>query len=93
MNNDTLDFIPSLPVHLRERTRAFMHLPVKKNGAFVLYWMHHAARGHHNPALDAAIFTANRLNLPVLVYQGLGGRHPYNSDRHHTFILEGARGS
>ena len=91
MNNDTLDFIPSLPVHLRERTRALNAPPVKRNGAFVLYWMHHAARGHHNPALDAAIFTANRLNLPVLVYQGLGGRHPYNSDRHHTFILEGAR--
>jgi photolyase PhrII len=91
MNNDTLDFAPSLPDHLRERTRALNTRPVEKNGAFVLYWMHHAARGHHNPALDAAIFTANRLDLPVLVYQGLGGRHPYNSDRHHTFILEGAR--
>lgn len=27
----------------------------------------------------------------MVVYQGLGGRHQYNSDRHHAFILEGAR--
>lgn len=53
--------------------------------------MHHAVRGHENPALDVAIELANGLSLPVLVYQGLGGTHPYNSDRHHAFILEGAR--
>jgi predicted NAD/FAD-dependent oxidoreductase len=41
--------------------------------------------------LDTALYIAALLKLPVLVYQGLGGRHPYNSDRHHTFILEGAR--
>lgn len=58
---------------------------------YVLYWMHHAVRGHDNPALDTALWIGNRLGLPVLVYQGLGGRHPYNSDRHHTFIMEGAR--
>jgi hypothetical protein len=53
--------------------------------------MHHAVRGHENPALDTAVYMGNRLNLPVLVYQGLGGCHPYNSDRHHTFIMESAR--
>jgi hypothetical protein len=26
-----------------------------------------------------------------LVYQGLGGQHRFNTDRHHTFILQGAR--
>ena len=61
------------------------------DGTFVLYWMHHATRGHENPALDIAIEIGNRLNKPVLVYQGLNGRHRYNSDRHHTFILQGAR--
>ena len=65
--------------------------PIAKSGAFVLYWMHHAVRGHENPALDTALWVADRLQLPTLVYQGLGGRHPYNSDRHHTFILEGAQ--
>ena len=53
--------------------------------------MHHAVRGHDNPALDTATTIGNRLGLPVLVYQGIGGHHPYNSDRHHTFIMEGAR--
>jgi len=61
------------------------------DGHFVLYWMHHAVRGHENPALTAAIEAGNRLGLPVLVYQGLAGKHRFNSDRHHTFILEGAR--
>jgi len=32
-----------------------------------------------------------RASLPLVVYQGPGGRHRFNSDRHHTFILEGAR--
>jgi hypothetical protein len=53
--------------------------------------MRHAERGHENPGLDAAIWPANELRLPVFVYQGLGGRHRLNSDRHHTFALEGAR--
>ena len=34
---------------------------------------------------------AAELSLPLVVYQGLGGRHRFNSDRHHTFILQGAR--
>lgn len=53
--------------------------------------MRHAVRGHENPGLDAAIWPANELRLPVLVYQGLSGGHRFNSDRHHTFAPEGAR--
>ncbi len=63
----------------------------EKRDSFVLYWMHHAVRGHENPALDVAVSAANVLGLPVLVYQGLSSRLPFASDRHHTFILEGAR--
>ena len=80
-----------LPQHLAERVRIIKSAPVNRQGKFVLYWMHHAVRGHENPARDTATYIGNSLNLPVLVYQGLGGRHPYNSDRHHTFIMEGAR--
>ncbi len=61
------------------------------DGAFVLYWMHHALRAHENPALDVALATARRLERPLLVYQGLSERHEFASDRHHTFALEGAR--
>ena len=53
--------------------------------------MHHAVRGHENPALDVAMLAAEALDLPLLVYQGLGRGHRFDSDRHHTFILEGAR--
>lgn len=64
---------------------------VRPDGDFVLCWLHHAVRGHENPVLDTAVHLANEIEKPVLVYQGLGGKHRYNSDRHHTFIMEGAR--
>jgi photolyase PhrII len=81
----------TLPPHLVERMRIMNKAPINPKGRFVLYWMHHAVRSHENPALDTALMLGNHLRLPVLVYQGLSGRHPYNSDRHHTFIMEGAR--
>lgn len=56
-----------------------------------MVWLHHAVRGHENPALDVAVELAGRIGRPVLAYQGLGGQTRYNNDRHHTFILEGAR--
>ena len=80
-----------LPNHLFERVCVVKDAPVGTGSGFVLYWMHHAVRSHENPALDAALLIGAQLELPVLVYQGLGGRHPFNSDRHHTFIMEGAR--
>ena len=79
-----------LPERLAERVRPIGDRRAVGNGEFVLYWMHHAVRDHDNPALDVAVALANERGLPVLVYQGLGGRHPYNSDRHHSFILQGA---
>jgi len=84
-------FVNQLPHHLSERVRVIRDAPLDSKGDFVLYWMHHAVRSHENPALDTALCVAAQLQLPVLVYQGLGGRHPFNSDRHHTFIMEGAR--
>jgi deoxyribodipyrimidine photolyase len=81
----------TLPPHLAERTIALNDRPIREDGAFVLCWLHHAVRDHENPALDAAIEIANSEGKPVLVYQGLGGAHRFNADRHHRFILEGAR--
>jgi hypothetical protein len=48
-------------------------------------------RAHENPALDVAVTLANERGVPVLVYHALSERYPYASDRHHTFILQGAR--
>ena len=53
--------------------------------------MHHALRGHENPALDVALLAAQHLRLPVFACQGLSERTCYASDRHHAFILQGAR--
>ena len=90
MANYTL--IPiDLPPHLQERVSVLRDRPLDDHRAYVLYWMHHAMRDHENPALDAAVLIGNRIGRPVLVYQGLGGNHPFNADRHHVFIMQGAR--
>ncbi|MEM7587267.1 MAG: FAD-dependent oxidoreductase, partial [Acidobacteriota bacterium] len=80
-----------LPRHLAERRRLLGDGSINPNGAYVLYWMHHAVRSHDNPALDAAVVAGNALGLPVVVYQGLSSKLPFASDRHYTFMLEGAR--
>lgn len=82
--------ITGLPPQLHERSRWLAERAVNSAGDLVLYWMHHAVRGHDNPALDVALTLAGRLGLPLLVYQDLGGA-PYDNDRHYTFVLQGAR--
>ncbi|MCP3870713.1 MAG: hypothetical protein GY703_21995 [Gammaproteobacteria bacterium] len=64
--------IQTLPAALAERTRIHADRPEAKQGEFVPYWMHHGVRGHENPALDVAVTLANRCELPLVVYQGLG---------------------
>lgn len=83
--------LPVLPAHLAERTRAQNDRAPDRDGEYVLYWMHHAVRDHENAALDVACTYAASLGKPVLVYQGLGGGHRHDNDRHHRFILDGAR--
>ncbi len=77
--------------HLTERIRTANDVPTDQRGAFVLYFMQHAMRDHENPALDVALIMGKVLQVPTLVYQELGVGSPYASDRHVTFILEGAR--
>jgi deoxyribodipyrimidine photo-lyase len=60
-------------------------------GEYVLYWMQSTHRLEENWGLRAAVRTANRLNLPLVVHQGLDPTYPHAADRHHTFILQGAR--
>ncbi len=86
-----MTILDHLPTELSERSRVLNDAEPAADGAFVLYWMHHAMRAHDNPALDTAVTLAVRLGRPVLVYQGLAGAHPFNSDRHHFFILQAAR--
>lgn len=76
--------------HLTERTRCLSNSDAVGDGEFVLYWMHVAVRAHDNPSLDVAITLANLLKKPLLVYHALSEQYEYASDRHHTFILQGA---
>lgn len=90
MSGVNSDLLRALPPHLGERTRS-VGSDKSNPGEFVLYWLHHAMRAAENPALDVAVTCAERLRLPLLVYQAIPERTPYASDRHHLFMLEGAR--
>lgn len=61
------------------------------DGEYVLYWMQSTHRLEENWGLRAAIRTADRVNRPLVIHQGLDPSYPYAADRHHTFILQGAR--
>jgi photolyase PhrII len=81
-----------LAPHLAERVAVVTTaVAIAADAEYVLYWARTAARAHENPALDVALTVAATLGLPVFVYHALSERYPYASDRHHMFILEGAR--
>jgi predicted NAD/FAD-dependent oxidoreductase/deoxyribodipyrimidine photolyase len=87
-----LSTVAALPELLAERVLALGSAPgPRPGGEFILYWMRTAVRGHENPALDVVRFLGAGLGLPVLVYHAVSERYPFASDRHHAFILEGAR--
>ena len=56
---------------------------------YVLYWMQAYRRLEHNHALDYALWCAERLERPLVVYEGLRLDYPWASQRLHRFILEG----
>jgi deoxyribodipyrimidine photo-lyase len=62
---------------------------IDPDGRCVIYWMRRAQRAHENPALEAAITLANAIKKPVVVFFALRIRHPFASERHFTFMLEG----
>ena len=75
------------------RCRRLNGAPFRTRGAdYVLCWLQQALRGRTNPAIDAAIALGNLLDLPVVVYHGLGRHYPHASHRLHRFILEASAG-
>jgi deoxyribodipyrimidine photo-lyase len=73
---------------MEDRVRKLSAEPVRETGRYVLYWAQMNRRVHGNQALEYAVATANRLDLPVLFYEGLTCDYPYANDRIHTFVLE-----
>ena len=54
-------------------------------------WLQQNIRAADNPIIDAAVATANKLKLPVVVYHGLGQKYPHANDRLHQFIVEASQ--
>jgi deoxyribodipyrimidine photo-lyase len=71
------------------RLKALNSQPIRKGAEYVLYWAQMNRRADSNHGLLEAADLANRLELPVLYYEGLTCSYPYASDRLHTFVLEG----
>ncbi len=72
-----------------ERIRLLNDVPARAGAKYVLYWALINRRLDSNHGLAFAVETANRLGLPVLVYEGLTCSHPYAEDRFQAFILDG----
>jgi deoxyribodipyrimidine photo-lyase len=72
-----------------ERIQALNSAPEHPRGHYVLYWSQMNRRVDSNHALLYAVEIANRLHLPVLVYEALTCAYEYANDRLHTFVLEG----
>ena len=88
-----MNLLEQLPEHLSERTRVLGQAPLelKAGASYVLYWMRTAVRADENPALDVAAWIADQQGIPLLVYHAISEHYEYASDRHHTFMLQGAR--
>jgi deoxyribodipyrimidine photo-lyase len=71
-----------------ERIRKLNDAPEHPERDYVLYWAQMNRRVESNHALLFAAEIANRLEIPVLVYEALTFDYQYANDRLHTFILE-----
>ncbi|NLX95301.1 MAG: deoxyribodipyrimidine photolyase [Rhodopirellula sp.] len=73
------------------RLRVLNDRPPKADGALVVYWMTTARRTRWSFALQQAVGWARELKRPLLIVEILacGGR--WDSERHHSFVLQGMR--
>ena len=76
----------SVPVN-RIQTR--VDRPPAPGARYVLYWMVANRRLGWNFALEHAVDQANRLGLPLLIFEALRVDYPWASDRLHQFVLDG----
>jgi deoxyribodipyrimidine photo-lyase len=73
---------------VESRIRKLNDLP-PRSGDHVLYWMRWSRRAEANHALAFAAGTANRLELPLLVYES----EDLGSERQRQFVRDGAAGN
>lgn len=77
--------VPSSRVH------PLNHAGLRRDGAFVLYWMIAQRRLTWNFALDRAVEWARELGRPLVILEPLRSDYPWASARHHRFVLDGMR--
>lgn len=63
--------------------------PVRREAAFVLYWMLGSRRTRSSFALERAIAWARELARPLVVLEPLRCDYPFASERFHRFVIEG----
>ena len=61
---------------------------VNEEGEYVLYWMQINRRFEYNFALEYAVAWANKLNKPLLIYEGLNIDYPWACDRFHSLFYK-----
>ena len=72
---------------LPDRVVAANDKPVLDHGDYVLVVLNRALRGDDNPVIDAALYQADSLGLPVVVYSELNEQVAWASDRLFYFAL------
>ncbi|MEQ8351199.1 MAG: hypothetical protein RH862_06930 [Leptospiraceae bacterium] len=63
--------------------------PPSSSGQYVVYWMQMHRRLESNFGLQHACHIAEKLDKPLLIYEGLRPDYPHASPRFHGFILDG----
>lgn len=63
--------------------------PPDPNGQCLVYWMQRAQRGIDNHAVDLAVYIANLLELPLVVYFAAISNFPHANLRHYAFLNQG----
>ncbi len=74
---------------MQERVSKLNDAPARRSGRHVLYWMRWNRRAEENHALAFAAGTANRLGLPLLVFES----EDEGSERQRGFARGGAAGN
>lgn len=73
------------------RIRLLVERPAHPEGRFVLYWMLTARRLHSNFGLDRAVYWAEQLGRPLVIFEELRHDYAWASPRMHRFALDGMR--
>ena len=63
---------------------------IEKND-YILYWMQAYRRLNHNHALDYANHLSHTYQKELILFEGLRSNYPWNSERIHSFVLEGMK--